>query len=190
MSLRDTATGYGWVSIGLHWSSAIAIVYLLFLGSSIGNLEGDDRAAAIVRHTSIAIVSYALLVVRVAWRFFYGHPEPTPAQRGWAFTFGKWVHTTMLVALVLMLISGPAMHWAYGNPIVVFDWFVIPGPFLPSPTLAAKLHTVHTYGALLIFIDVLLHIGGVYKHTAFSHDGTLAKILIASKDTARRRWRR
>ena len=147
MSLKDTATGYGWISIALHWLTAIIIVYLLYVGSSIGSLEGEARDSTLLRHTSVAITAYLILIARIVWRFYYGHPGPSDEQRGWAFTLGKWTHMAILVALSLQIVTGPLMRWSYGNDIEVFDWFVIPSPLEPSLTLAAILHAVHRYSA-------------------------------------------
>ncbi len=183
MRLKDTATGYGWISILLHWVTALLIPYLLYLGSTIGSLEPELRSDAILQHTSIAIVSYVLLVARIVWRIVYPHPGPTPEQRGWAHTAGKWTHYAMLIAIAAMLISGPLMQFSYGRDIGVFDWFVIPTPIEASFSLAAFLHHVHTYSAIFIFVALVLHIGGVYKHTAFNHDGTLAKIIIPGRQS-------
>jgi cytochrome b561 len=44
------------------------------------------------------------------------------------------------------------------------------------------LHAVHRWAAILIFVAILLHIGGVYKHTAFNQDGTLTKMIIPARD--------
>jgi cytochrome b561 len=183
MALKDTGTGYGWISIALHWITAIWIVLLLFLGNSIEALLGDDRMDAIVKHTSIAITGYAFLLLRIGWRLYFGHPAPTDKQRGFAFSVGKWTHMIILFALIAMLISGPLMVWAGGDAIVVFDWFVVPAPFEQSYPLRDSLHRIHASAALVIFIGILLHLGGVYKHTAFNQDGTLAKILIADRQS-------
>jgi cytochrome b561 len=181
--VNDTDTGYGWISIGLHWLTAVLIVYLLYLGSSIGGLEGEARTLAVKRHVSIAFASYALLVGRVIWRFWRGHPGPTTEQRGWAFTLGKYTHYAMLVALSVQVLTGPLMQWSYGRDIEVFDWFVIPTPIGPSFGLATALHAIHAASALFIFFAVVLHIGGVYKHTAFNQDGTLAKMIIPGRQS-------
>jgi len=183
--LNDTESGYGWVSIALHWITAILILYLLYLGSSIESLEGEARVLAIRRHTSVAIASYAILLGRVIWRFAQGHPKPYDEQRGWAFSLGKYTHFAMLIAVVVMLITGPLMQFSYGRDIQVFDWFTIPRPFEASHALADALHRVHRGTALFIFLSVLLHIGGVYKHTAFNQDGTLAKIIIPGRKSRR-----
>jgi cytochrome b561 len=183
--VNDTATGYGWVSILLHWITALLILYLLYLGSTIGSLEGDERMLAVKRHTSVAVASYVLLLGRVLWRFVCGHPGPTDEQRGWAFTLGKYTHYTMLGALVVMLVTGPLMQFSYGSDIEVFDWFVVPTPLEASFGLAGVLHRLHATAALILFLGILLHIGGVYKHTAFNQDGTLAKIIIPGRESAR-----
>jgi cytochrome b561 len=183
--LNDTASGYGWISIVLHWITAVLILYLLYLGSTIGSFEGDERMQAITRHTSVAIASYILLLGRIVWRFARGHPGPTEEQRGWAYALGKWTHLAVLAALGVMLVSGPLMQFSYGRNIQVFDWFVIPAPFAASFALAGFLHKVHTWSAIFIFCGVVLHIGGVYKHTAFNQDGTLAKIVIPSRKSVK-----
>ena len=184
--MKDTASGYGWISIALHWITAVLILYLLYLGSTISSFEGDERLQAVHNHTSVAILSYVLLLGRIVWRFTYGHPGPTAEQRGWAFTMGKWTHMATLVALSLMLVSGPLMQFSYGRNIEVFDWFVIPSPMEASFGLAGFLHQVHTWSAIFIFCAVVLHIGGVYKHTAFNQDGTLAKIVIPSRESGKK----
>lgn len=185
MSLKDTPTGYGWISIALHWITAVLIVVLLFLGNTIDTALGEARQAALVKHTSLAVTSYLILALRIIWRFYHGHPRPTSRQQaGAAYTLGKWTHLTMLAALALMLVSGPLMVWSSGNEIVVYAWFTLPGPLPTSFPLSDFFHTVHTGSALTIFLGILLHLGGVYKHLAFNQDGTLTKILIANKPGA------
>jgi len=183
MRLKDTATRYGWISIQLHWITAILILYLLYLGSTIGTEEGIDREHALDRHISVAITSYMLLLGRVVWRFFYSHPGPTDEQRGWAFRLARWTHYAMVIAVALMLVTGPLMQFSYGRDIHVFSWFVIPSPIEASFGLAAFLHSAHTASAIFIFCTLIFHIGGVYKHTAFNQDGTLAKMIIPGRQS-------
>jgi len=181
MALRDTATGYGWGSILLHWITAVIIVVMLYVGSTIESLTGTERQRTLVLHTSIAITSYVLLWLRIVWRLVYGHPGPLAKQGRLFFLVGKWVHMAMLVALTVMLISGPFLVWTMGEPIRVFDWFAIPSPLEANIALNVALHAVHRWSAIVIFVAILLHIGGVYKHTAFNQDGTLTKMIIPAK---------
>jgi len=181
MSLKDTATSYGWVSIALHWITAIVIVALLFIGNSIATFEGDTRREAVLLHTSIGITAYLLLWGRIVWRFVYGHPGPLPGQTGVFFAIGKWVHYIVLAALACMLVSGPLMAWSGNGAIAVWDWFVIPAPFEAGFEFVDIMHSVHRTSAIIVFVGILLHLGGVYKHTAFNQDGTFMKIIVPGR---------
>lgn len=181
MALKDSAAGYGWVSILLHWLTAVIIVVMLYLGNSIEGLVGAEREHALVMHTSIAVTTYWLLWLRIIWRFFYGHPGALEAQSRAFFWIGKWVHLITIAALAVMLITGPLMVWTMGEPIHVFDWFEIPTPFEADFRTNHFLHLIHRTAAAVIFSGILLHLAGVYKHTAFNQDGTLTKIIIPAK---------
>lgn len=181
MSLKDAAAGYGWISIALHWITFVSITLLLYFGSSIGAYEGAERRAMVDLHTSTAVVSYVFLWWRVIWRFVYGHPGPTEDQGRIAFFVAKWVHLGMLVVLSIMLVTGPLTAWLGGSGIAVFDWFVIPSPFEMNISMSMTMHTVHRWMAVTLFVAILLHLGGVYKHLAFNQDGTFTKILFPAK---------
>ena len=75
MRTTDTRTGYGWVSIALHWTTAIIVLTLWFVGSSIQSDPGTQESTLRL-HTSIAITAYLLLWARVIWRLKIGHPGP------------------------------------------------------------------------------------------------------------------
>lgn len=179
--LGDTPNGYGWLSIALHWLTAIIVLALLFIGSSIATDDPQRRAEMILVHTSIAVSCYALLWYRVIWRFVKGHPGPLPQQRRAFFLIGKYVHLATLAAMACMLISGPLMVWSGGQAIGVGEWLEIPSPMDPHPGLRDFLHAVHRTAALIIVAGVLLHIGGVYKHAAFDQDGTFGKMLMPAR---------
>ena len=181
MRLKDTPTGYGWISILLHWITAILILVMLFVGNSIEAVGGSVRIEAINLHTSIGLSAYVLLLGRIVWRFAYGHPGPQEGQQGVFYVIGKWVHYIMLVALGVMIVTGPVMAWASGLDIAVFDWLTIPASAVPNYPLRDALHVVHRFCAIVLFVGFLLHLGGVYKHTAFNRDGTFIKMIIPER---------
>ena len=183
MRTRDTRTGYGWISIALHWLTAILILTIWFIGSSIqADLEAGSNATLRL-HTSIAISAYILLWARIIWRFKQGHPDAMPEQRGVFYQIGKYTHYAILAAVAAMLITGPLMVWSRGEPIYVFDWVTIPGPYGMNMELYTFLHGVHVWCSRIIIVGTALHLGGVYKHAAFNQDGTFGKMLVAARDT-------
>src|SRR5512143_1179414 len=92
MHLRDPKNGYSWLSIALHWVTAIIILTLWFIGSSINADRENGSLATLYLHTSIAISAYALLWARIVWRFWIKHPGPIPAQAGIFYEIGKYTH--------------------------------------------------------------------------------------------------
>jgi cytochrome b561 len=182
MRTEDTANGYGWISIALHWLTAILILAIWFIGSSIQSDVAAGSTDTLRLHTSIAICAYVLLWARVIWRFKQGHPDATPEQRGAFYKIGKYTHYAILTAVAAMLVSGPLMVWARGEAIFVFDWFTIPAPFGMNMELYTFLHGIHVWGSRIIIIGTVLHLGGVYKHAAFNQDGTFGKMLVAARE--------
>ena len=178
MRWKDTATGYGWVSIILHWLTAIFIIVMLFVGNSIEGSRGiyDDKLRL---HTTLAFIFYLALWFRVYWRFSKGHPGPLPRQKGFFFYVGKYTHFSLLIALVGMLISGPIMAWSGGLPVSVGHLFAIPSPIPMNPGLFSLAHEIHVACATFLAIGALLHIGGAAKHFFINNDGTVDKILVA-----------
>jgi cytochrome b561 len=182
MRALDTRTGYGWISIALHWITAIVILTVWFIGSSIQSDLASGSSATLRLHTSIAMTAYVLLWARILWRFKQGHPDATPEQRGAFYQIGKYTHYVILAAIAVMLISGPLMVWSRGEPIYVFDWLTIPGPYGMNMDLYTLLHSTHIWGSRVIIVGTVLHLGGVYKHAAFNQDGTFGKMLVAARE--------
>lgn len=176
MRLRDTSTDYGWISIVQHWLSAVLVLVVWFLGNST-QASQSENAPAVAMHTSFAVLAYVALIGRIVWRIVEHHPGPQPKQRGWSFTLAKFLHTALLLAISIMLVSGPLMAWSTGDAIQVFE-FTLPSPIGTHPDLWSFMHAVHESCALFIAYGVLLHVAGVLKHIIFNRDGTFDKMMV------------
>jgi cytochrome b561 len=177
MRWRDTSTGYGWISIILHWATAVAVLVMLLVGNSIPAGAGY-HPDTLALHTSLAFVFYLALWFRIGWRLRQGHPGPLPRQKGLFFQIGKLTHWTLLAALAGMLLSGPAAAWSGGYPVQVFGLFAIPSPLAPDATLFALARSAHIGCATVLGLGALLHVAGAAKHFIINRDGTLDKILV------------
>lgn len=184
-TLADPAAGYGWVSIVLHWATVAALLPLWFVGYATSHPGSESVLKLIHTHTTIAVCAYALLWLRVLWRFRLGHPAPLPRQRRWSVLFGKAVHYLLLVAIAVMLVSGPLMAWAGGDAIHVFS-AAIPSPLPKLPQLFTWLLAVHRTTSRILMLAILVHVCAVLKHVVFNHDGILGRMLVAARRTADR----
>jgi len=173
MQLRDTPGGYGWISIGLHWITALGIFALLFAGSSIG----DEIASPALRlHTTIALCLYAVFWWRIAWRIRQGHPTfagPTRISHRLAVL----VHYALIGAVAVMLVSGPLMAWSGDRPLMLFNW-EIPSPIPVNAKAFGMLRSIHAWTAAFIGLCVTVHICGVLKHMIVDRDDVFDRIMV------------
>lgn len=175
-TLYDSRTVYGWISILLHWVTAIAIVVLWFLGKAILAGAPEDIDARRGLHISVAASAWLLILIRIAWRIHSGHPR-VRGQSDLIHRVAKVTHYASLVCLLIMLVSGPLTVWARGYPVNVFGLFSIPGPIDASEGLAESFYQVHSTAANLLLFLVVLHIGGALKHLMFHTDDTIVRML-------------
>lgn len=169
---QDRDGGYGWISIALHWLTAAAILVLLFAGDSIGVVGAEARNI----HTTIATCAWGILAIRIVWRLQQGHPPRAPEQSRLSFNLGMAVHYILLMAIALMLASGPLAGWASGGGLNVFS-FHVPGAQSALPEIYMAARWLHIAGAVTLAVGTLLHAAGVLKHVFVDRDRTLDRIM-------------
>lgn len=75
MSLKNSATRWGSVSMGLHWLVVALILLMAWIGLRMGGMpNGPDKIATYALHKSVGISILALAVLRLAWRAVAGAP--------------------------------------------------------------------------------------------------------------------
>ncbi len=97
MRWRDTRSGYGWISIALHWLTAILVLTMWTLGTMSQTDVQDDAAWYAHLHMTIGVSAYLLLWGRILWRFAVGHPGPHPGQSALLFPVAKAFHYLFLM---------------------------------------------------------------------------------------------
>lgn len=178
MPWKDAASGYGWLSIGLHWANAVAVVMLWFVGNKMtGPAVSAEEAAELVRvHTSVAVTVYALIWARIGWRLYSGHPSGLPDQGRIPFLLARAVHYTLLIVIAVMLISGPLKVWLGGEAIAVYDIGSIPSPLAADERWHALLTDVHRWGGNALFFVALLHMTAAARQLVFAHGETARRM--------------
>ncbi|MDO8272353.1 MAG: cytochrome b/b6 domain-containing protein [Gammaproteobacteria bacterium] len=160
-SLYDSANSFGWISIALHWATALAVVVLWFIGKSILWVPTEELDARRSLHIVTGLTLWLLLAGRILWRLRVKHPR-TVGQSERTHAVARAAHFLMLTALAIMLVSGPLMAW-----------------LLPERTaLANAALAVHATTATGLMVMVVLHIGGALKHLMFHDDETIARIFV------------
>jgi cytochrome b561 len=176
MTIKDAPSGYGWLSIGLHWFNAVAVVMLWFIGNKMTGADvAADEAVELVRvHTSVALTVYAVIWVRIGWRFYSGHPKGLPEQGRVPFLIACTVHYTLLIFIAVMLITGPLKVWLGGEAIAFYNLGSIPSPFAANAALHDLLTSAHRWGGNVLLAVALTHMTAAARQLVFGQ-GEAAK---------------
>lgn len=169
MQLVNTRTGYGWVAILLHWSSAIGVIWLYFLGENIEHareleLTREARRAIIDYHVSVGMVFFFLLGARVIWHVSQVQPEKL-RQHVWLNRLARAVIWAFLAMITVQIVSGPVIEWSALRPLKIFNLVSIPSPFSSrSDWLHDGAEVVHKFAPNLFWPLIVLHVAGAARH--------------------------
>jgi len=128
-------------------------------------------------HKSAGMLLFALVIVRVIWRWSNPLPEPAPGTRPWEARVAHLAHIGIYLLLFGILISGYMIPTARGAPISVFGWFDVPA----LPAVVENQESVagawHEWLAWILMGLVVIHAAAAIKHHFFNRDDTLRRML-------------
>jgi cytochrome b561 len=158
------------VSRLLHWTMAVLIVAMLFIGvAMVSSLSAYHVLVSI--HKPLGVLILGLLLIRLVNRI--ANPPPTlpkdmPAPMRFAAHASHWVLYGLMTALPLV---GWGMLSAGAYPIVLVGALHLP-PILPhSDILYSVLRSLHTVLAFLLFGVFVAHVAAALLHGMIFRDG-------------------
>ena len=159
----------------LHWSMAIAILAMLFIGAGMV-VSLRYRELLLDLHRPLGLAILLLAIVRLANRLRHAPPplpQDLPAIQVWAAKASHWLLYALMLAMPLI---GWAMLSAGAYPIVLFDGVNLP-PILPhSPHMYGVLRPLHGVLAYLLFFTILAHLGAALFHAWVRRDGVFEQM--------------
>ncbi|SEF56437.1 cytochrome b [Billgrantia desiderata] len=174
---RNTRTGWGLVSIALHWLSALTIVGLFVLGWWMTGLGYFDPWYNLAPwwHRSLGMLLLFATLLRILWRLF----QPTPQAQGSRFEriAAHLGHIALYVLMLTVMISGYLISTARGRGISVFDWFEVPALISGLPNQASIAGDIHWYSALALMLLAAGHTMAALKHHFIDRHDTVLRML-------------
>lgn len=165
-TLYDQEKSFGWISIALHWFATLAITLLWFIGQSIAQMPAAEIDARRSLHVTLGLIVWLPLVARIVWRLRSRHPHVT-GQSLLTHRLAQAAHYAMLLALGILLLSGPLMAWA-----------------LPENSqMRESAFLLHSGAATTLALLVVLHVLAAMKHLMFHDDETIARIFLPRRDS-------
>ncbi len=165
-------------TILLHWSVGLAVIGMLAYGFWLQTVPtGSDKTPLVQIHKSFGILVFALALVRLAWRWREGFPPAAGAYPTWERRAARTLQGFMILATILMPVSGILRSLAYGRPVSLFGLPLIPKLFEEKQeTYYAAAANLHDGLALVLALAVALHVVAGLSHGGRKGDGTLARM--------------
>lgn len=184
MQWRNSSSRYGLVSMWLHWGIALVVFGLFGLGLWMVELDyysGWYRTAPDL-HKSIGLSLFALMLLRLLWRWL-SPPPPTLPSYGKLTRLGAALgHGLLYVGLFALMLSGYLISTADGRGIGLFGLFEVPASITSIPDQEDLAGAVHFYLAWGQVIFAGLHGLAALKHHFIDRDATLTRMLGRSAD--------
>lgn len=160
----------------LHWSMALMIVAMLFIGVGMAASVSGRYALLVSIHRPLGIAILAMVALRIVNRLLHP-PPPLPADLpGWQRRAARASHYLLYGLMVGLPIVGWGMLSAAPYPVVLFGALHLP-PILPrSASLYAYLRHAHTYLAYFLFATFLLHAAAALFHGLIRRDAGLTRM--------------
>jgi cytochrome b561 len=159
------------VSRWLHWSMAVMIVAMLFIGIGMAASVSRRYETLVSIHRPLGLAILLLVVARIVNRWVNPPPplpDTLPALQRFAAEASHYLLYALMFALPLV---GWAMLSAAPDPIVVFGSLRLPPILSQDPTTYAWLRRLHTYLAFLLFATIMVHLAAAMLHGLIRRDG-------------------
>lgn len=179
MQYRNTQNRYGWVSISIHWITAVTVIGMFVLGLWMVELTYYDewyRTAPLI-HKGIGVMLLLLTLFRLLWKRLNLRPDEIEEHKPIERKLAKIAHAMLYILLFALMLTGYLISTADGRALEVFDWFSIPATISGIEHQEDIAGDIHEILAFSLIGFVLLHAAGAIKHHVIDKDNTLKRML-------------
>jgi cytochrome b561 len=160
----------------LHWTMAVLILAMLFVGVAMVATVSHAHATLIALHRPLGVALLVLALIRVVVRLKNGSPalpDDMPELQRFA---AKASHLALYGLFIAMPLIGWAMLSAGGYPVMLFGAWHLPAIVPQNVDLFALLRALHTWLAFALFATVLANIAAALFHGLIRRDGVFSSM--------------
>jgi cytochrome b561 len=169
---------YTTVAIGLHWSVAALMIFMVLFGENLME-AGEDSAATFFPslHVSLGVAIFVLSTLRLVWRLM-NPPPPLPAtMRAWEIVLARATYA----AFYVLTIGVPIVGWLALPELLAEEprmaGISVFGLAVPeAPSVALDAHELHELGSNLALLLIVVHVLAALKHQFVDRDGLLRRM--------------
>jgi cytochrome b561 len=180
--LRNSESGFGAVTIALHWTIALLILGLMLIGFVMRRIEIDPalQFSLYQWHKSFGFTALGMAILRTAWWFVERNPLPLPSLSPLEHKAAWLTHHALTALALLVPLAGWAVASASTLDIPSFYFNVIVIPHLPLPRSEASeafWAFAHAALAYVMLGLIAIHAAAALYHHFMRRDAVLMRML-------------
>jgi cytochrome b561 len=177
--LMNSEDRYGLVARGLHWTVAVLVIGLLWLGWYMVDVGYYGRwyNASLQWHKGLGMLALLAGGLQAGWAAGTRAPVPLTTVAAWERLGARAVRLILLAMVVAIPLTGYIISTSAGDGISIFGWLEVPAVLPESEILRDLAVDLHYYLAYVTAALVLLHVLAALKHQLIDGDGTLRRML-------------
>lgn len=175
--VRDSRRRFDILTIGLHWVT-VALIAGMFASAWLLPASGSEHAEMLlIVHRSLGVVTWAVAIVRLGWRFSFAYLPPFPLNMpNVQQRLAKASEYGLYALLLFQPLTGLAQSLTRGRHFTLFAWRV-PSVMAADKPLTALFHQIHTLSARVLLGLIGLHIMAALFHRFVLRDEVLQSML-------------
>lgn len=182
MMLRNTADRYGVPARLLHWTVALFIFGLFFMGLWMGELpRGDFKGEMYGLHKSLGVLVLVLIAARLMWRAGNPKPQPLSTTTAGQRELALWAHRLLYILMIAVPVIGVLLSQTGGRPVSLFGLFDLPTVVGKDEPVHEVLEGLHAILAFLLMGLVVLHAGAAAWHHLVLKDDVLRRMTLGQQ---------
>lgn len=169
---------YSWQAMLLHWSIALLIMGMLYLGYSLEDIPRNtpERAFYVNLHKSFGVLTLVLVLLRWAWRARHP-PPPLPSHMPrWEILAATWSHRLLYLCMLLQPLSG-YLASSFNKYGIKFFGLPLPQWGWEDKEIRSVFNEVHATVAVLLLVLIGIHVLAALKHLLFDRDRIFQRML-------------
>jgi cytochrome b561 len=169
---------YTRTAVALHWLMAVLLVAAFIIGSQLEDMPlSPQKFQFISWHKWAGVTAFALVLIRLLWRFTHRPPELPASIPLWQQRVSAATHVLIYVLMLAIPLTGWLMSSAKGFQTVWFGVLPLPDVLEKNKELGHLLEGVHAVLNNVLLVLVLAHVGAALKHHVLDKDTVLTRML-------------
>lgn len=175
---------YGAVARWLHWSMAVLIIGMVFVGAAMTDSVALWQPTAVRLHQWLGLSLLVLVTLRLVNRWRRPVPAlPADLPKLQALA-ARGAHVGLYALMFAMPLLGWAMQGAAGTPVRLPGGLILPALLAPDLATYGLLRDLHALFAYALFALVLMHVGAGLYHGLVRRDEVLDSMLKGDRPLA------